>query len=394
MKRLGRTGRALLRFVGKAIFAVPAILFFFLNVRFVKLTHPERIGHLCIEPDCFIKEGLLGLRPEFNAIFLIPENRVANKQLLKIWGQKLFIISSPQSCFFLRPLGLFPAINYSVEQYAVAINKTAACSGILAQWAPRAPVLPAPLDLKNDGWAALKRLGVPEGVWFVCVHSREGGYSPADEHLHRYRNSEIENYGLAIDEIISRGGWCIRMGDGSSKPMKNKKGFVDYAHTSERSDSMDVFLCANCLFFLGNSSGLHLLSTIFGVPSALANLIPVSSCYPASPHDIGIPKNLRNRASGKYLAYSEILNSPIGNYRFAHQYESADIEVIENAPEEILELAIEMLDRHEGRVQYSPDDEDLQRRFRLLFRPGHYNYGAASRIGRDFLRRNSELIDA
>ncbi|MBV9834111.1 MAG: hypothetical protein JO055_06885, partial [Alphaproteobacteria bacterium] len=63
------------------------------------------------------------------------------------------------------------------------------------------------------------------------------------------------------------------------------------------------------------------------------------------------------------------------------------LELVNNTPEEILALAQEMLERLDGRAVYTADDEARQDKFRALFAKGHYSYGAASRIGRDFLRQ-------
>jgi len=54
---------------------------------------------------------------------------------------------------------------------------------------------------------------------------------------------------------------------------------------------------------------------------------------------------------------------------------------------------LEMLERLEGRTNYSQEDEELQRRFKVLMRPGHYSYGGISRIGRDFLRKYAHLLE-
>jgi hypothetical protein len=57
-------------------------------------------------------------------------------------------------------------------------------------------------------------------------------------------------------------------------------------------------------------------------------------------------------------------------------------------------VVIEMLDQLEGNITYLPEDEVLQQRFRQLMRPGHYSFGATSRIGRQFLRKYSHLLPA
>lgn len=54
---------------------------------------------------------------------------------------------------------------------------------------------------------------------------------------------------------------------------------------------------------------------------------------------------------------------------------------------------MEMLDRTENRLFYTLEDERLQERFKSLMNPSHYSYGAISRVGRDFLRKYSFLLN-
>jgi putative glycosyltransferase (TIGR04372 family) len=235
-------------------------------------------------------------------------------------------------------------------------------------------------------------LGLPRDAWHVCIHVREPGFSPADESVHAYRNSDPRALNPAVAEIVRRGGWCVRMGDPTMTPLDPVPGVIDYAHHPLRSARLDVLLCARARFFLGNTSGLTLVSSVFGVPSALANLVPLSVLAFLS-SDIGIPKLLRAKTGDRILTFAEILDSPVGDYRYTRLYADAGLEVIENTPQDIAELAAEMLDRLEGRYQAATGDEDLQQRFMRLLRPGHYSHGAASRVGAAFLRKYRHLLE-
>ena len=385
-----RFWRAVLNRLIRAIYFSPSILLSCLKVRFVVINHPDRIGHLCLEPDCFIKEGELGARPYYRGIILIPKESAANQELLALWSQRITVISSNLWCSLLRPFLRFPRMRYETHQYAVAIGSTAQCAKIYAEWGRRAPLLALSDSDKIRGLDRLEQLGVPKDAWYVCIHSRDGGFSPNDEHLHSFRNSNIEHYIPAMQAIVKRGGWCIRVGEETSRPLSPLENVIDYAHSPLKSDWMDVYLCASCLFFLGNSSGLFLLSTVFGKHTASANMVPVSNALPLGFDDLGIPKLLRHH--GQLMDYSQILNSPVANFRFASQYKEHEILVEENSPEEIRDLAIEMLDRSQGTAKYGDLDEELQRKFQNLIRPGHYSFGANSRVGRDFLRQYSSLI--
>ncbi|MEG3842547.1 hypothetical protein, partial [Microcoleus sp. herbarium14] len=63
---------------------------------------------------------------------------------------------------------------------------------------------------------------------------------------------------------------------------------------------------------------------------------------------------------------------------------------VDNTPEEINDLVLEMLDRLEGRVQYTEKDEVLQQQFNSLPTP-YGSYPANSRIGRSFLQKYGNL---
>lgn len=291
----------------------------------------------------------------------------------------------------LYPLVWIPYLRVRMDQYLVALNDTATFPAIQARWNDRRALLSLTESHKRRGEKCLEDLGVPRGAWFVCVHSREGGFSPSDEHLHSYRNSDINSYLLAMRVITERGGWCIRMGDPGMKPIPPLRGIIDYAHSSLKSDWMDVFLCAQCRFFVGNTSGLGLVSTVFGVKSVLVNLTPLSAAVPLGAADIGIPKLLQKH-SGGFLPFKEVLDSPAANYRFNELYGKSGLKVVDNSPEDIRDVVIEMLDQLEGSIACSSDDEMLQQSFRKLMRPGHYAFGSASRIGKGFLRKYSHLL--
>jgi putative glycosyltransferase (TIGR04372 family) len=281
---------------------------------------------------------------------------------------------------------------FDVSHYVLNVNATAKYYAVNAEWGNRAPLLKLSEVDRVRGRRTLEAIGVPSGAWFVCVHVREGGFSPVDEKLHAHRNSDVMRVIPAMELVTSQGGWCIRMGDATMKPLPILRQVVDYAHHPARSDWMDIFLCADCRFFLGNSSGLFTVSEIFGVPCAMANMIPLSTLG-YSPKDISIPKLLRRREETDYLRFNKVFESPLADYRLAKLYDDAGVEVEENSAEDIRDLVAEMLGRLEGKFIETEEDRELQRRYMAFFRPGHYSYGAASRTGTVFLRKYKQLLD-
>jgi hypothetical protein len=51
-----------------------------------------------------------------------------------------------------------------------------------------------------------------------------------------------------------------------------------------------------------------------------------------------------------------------------------------------------MPERSAGSAIYSEADEERQRRFKSLLRPGHFSDGGVNRVGRDFLRKYESLL--
>src|SRR5262245_10809115 len=187
----------------------------------------ERIGHLAFEPDAFIKEGLLGLRPRYRGILCVPDSTVANPTLARYWKPYFLTLFSPRLCRLVSGLSTRIGRVYDVTLYGNTVNLTAGYAAIQRQWQGRPPLLRLTDEDRRRGWECLLAFGVPTNAWFVCFHTREAGYATHDDDLHAYRNSDISNYLAAVRSIVDRGGWCIRMGDGSMKPLPPMERVID-----------------------------------------------------------------------------------------------------------------------------------------------------------------------
>jgi len=388
---VGRLIKQLMMGVGWLVLLPVTLVLHLIGYRRVTV-FTDRIGHLAAEIDCFLKEKALGRLPDHYWFVLAPPHRISNRALLEYWRPHIRILTSPWLCGLLSSMTWWRGLmTLDVSHYVLRLNSTAVYYEVCAEWGNRFPLLRLSQADHEKGRNVLEAMGMPRDAWFICVQAREGGFSPVDEILHQHRNSDILRLVPAMEFIASRGGWCVRMGDPTTIPLPPLPKTIDYAHHPAKSEWLDVFLCASCRFFFGNSSGLSIVSSIFGVPCALANMIPLSNLG-YSPQDVSIPKLLRRKGESRHLSFGEIFRSPLADYRLAKLYQDAGIEVEENSAEDILALAREMCDRVEGRMVYDDTDTALQRRFHALLRPGHYGYGAASRVGAAFLRKYERLL--
>jgi len=368
------------------VWFVPALVAWLTPYRFVILAW--RIGHLATEMDFFLKQRALGVHANIRPVVFNKRHRVTNPALLSIWARHVKVITNRVAYDLLRPFTRFSPLCIDLTDVVSRLDQPARYQEVVNEWGDRPPVFQLPEEMLIEGHRVLRKMGIPECAWFVPVHSRDGLYSPTDEYIHSYRNCDIENYGAAVDAIIGRGGWCVRMGERGTVPLPERQGLVNYPDTEFKSDWMDLFLCNQARFFLGNTSGLKLVSTISGVPCALANMAPHECVYGFLPSDISIPKLLRLR-DGTIPRFEDIFASKMAKRR---EFESLGATFVQNTTPQIRDLALEMLDVLDGKPQRTAEDELRQEAFRRLLKPRHYTYGTRSRIGTQFLREHAHLL--
>lgn len=392
----GAASRASLLLVSIALTPL-AILLALARIRFIRGGNLlKRMGHLALEPDCYVKSGLLGWRLGYYSVLLAPVEYVVNPCLLHYWGSYIKIVNNPVLVKLLRPLENIPFLQYSTSYVRFpdgnSVKIIPAIYPIQAEYEAQhggRPLLTLSRSDYERGWRCLRQLGVPQDAWFACLHVREGGYLP-DLAYHSYRDADVSTYLLAVESIVERGGWVIRMGDPSTKPLPRMDRVIDYAHSEVRSDWMDVFCFSQCRFFLGTTSGPFNVSFAFGIPCALASFAPMGH-GPYSERDIWIPKLHWSVSENRYMTFAEVLLSPLRQFGRTEDFDAAGVSLVDNSPEEIGDLAVEMMDRLEGNLHYSVEDECLQKRFKSLLE-AEPMYGTRACVGRDFLRKYAWLL--
>jgi len=380
----------ILRLIVKLLLLPLALVAYLLGLRRVNVAG-QYIGHLASEPDCLLKLIHLNLLPKKRYFITASSKTTSNRCLLEYWRNHITIITNPILRFLLSTISSHRFTKLDTTSFVTTETTSARYYEVNSLWGKRPPLLSLSHLHRTQGYEVLHRLGLPKDAWYVCLHVRESGYVRETDHIHAYRNADINNYHAAINTIASHGGWVIRMGDQTMKKLNGIPNFIDYAHSAEKSEWMDVFLCAESKLFLGNTSGLFLTSTAFGIPCALVNMTPLAAQAFGS-NDIYIPKLLRDKKSGRYLKFSEVLQSPAANFRDSILFINAGLELEENSPEDINDLVQEALLRIKKQWSSSPEDEERQMNFKRLFREGHYGYKGQSRLGSSFIAKYEHLI--
>lgn len=386
-RKMNEKIRAFRRMIFKIVYALPAGIVFLCQIKFINIGAPSRIGHLALELDWFLKKKQMGDFGQIYPILLLPPSRSANATLYDIWRPHFIYVANPIMRYLFRPFTYFDCLCIDTIKSVSGDGEAADYFSVVNRWADRGPIFKVPDDLINRGEQVLLDMGMPKGASIVCIHVRDGVYSPRDEFIHGFRNSDIGKCEMAIDAIIARGHWCVRMGEKGTPSLSPRHGLINYPDTDYKSEWMDIFLGVRTHFFIGNTSGLYAVSNIVDIPCVLLNMIPYGACYGLKHHDISIPKNLVS-AGGQELSIADIFDSDISNYRYKSQFDSSGCTIIENTPEQIHDVVIEMLDVLQGKNIRNAGDEMIQTKFRQLLKEHHYCYGSHARIGRDFLRNS------
>ena len=386
----------------KLLAALPAALLIRLlrpvvTIRLIQLRF-ERIGHMAAEPEIFLSKKDLGMVEPSDLEIFYPfrfyRAPVANRQLYSMWLRTLRVI--PAARWVDLANRLIP--GGARHSYDFGQPREWDLQGAFARTRPH---LSFTREETLKGFEMLRTIGVPAARPFVCFIARDPSYltshQPTEGDYNRrwnFRDSDIETYMPAIRALTERGYYALRMGAAVAKPLSMTHPMViDYA-TQARSDFMDIFLIAQCAFYLGDTAGLFEVPSIFRRPIAWVNLVPLEHMPGWGPRDLVITKIFYARDKGRYLTFAEIFDLGLATAYHDERYEELGVEVHNNTPEEIAALAIEMDARLKGTWHPSEEDEDLQRRFWAIFNPrDSLGRVTTSRIGATFLRKYRELLE-
>lgn len=375
--------------LGNIIFLVPALICYKFKIKFITINE-KRIGHLIGDYDSYLKESILN-GCTYKVISLISKEKLCNKYVLEYYKDKITIINNKYLLLLLFPLSRHIICRVNSAEYTHP-KKFSKFHYIEYTWAQRDPLHSFKSSDFLEGVRILTEIGMPSDAWFVCIHSRESGYSGANDFDQEFRNSKIETFDLAIKEVVERGGWCIRMGDSTMSPIAHRKQLIDYANHPAKSDFMDIFLAAHAKLFIGNTSGAYLMAHMFGVPIAGVNMTPLSTAPICGLKDMAIPKLYADR-EGNLIKFSQLKRDLLLNARVGSEFKKMGVSIIDNSPEDIRDIVSEQLDRIKGDWVFTEEDKILQNRFKSLLTPDDYSYYSPSLVGTKFLKKYSHLLE-
>jgi putative glycosyltransferase (TIGR04372 family) len=364
------------------------------RIRFLDAVWVGSIGHTA-QTDYLIKLSILeGRSPDETIIYLPPGVKIANQYLLDQWRPYYRVVEDPAN--LPMPLDALNSLAFDILAPRLPDGSTEHLWKIAAEtyrrWyaQDRGPLLAISADVEDRARFMMSSVGIPKDAWFVALHVREAKSNVHHASLHDSLNADIFDYIPAINEIVRRGGWVIRIGDPTMKPLPPSANVFDYSHSTIRSDWIDIYLLAKCQFLLGTSSGPAYVPPIYGVPSVLTNWWPPAQ-KPWHPQDIFVPKRVRI-GQKQHLTLAQSLEEPFGYCNSLYYLDTERNAVVEsNSPAEISGAVIEMFEQLKTTAGDTDEDTALRQRADQIYES--FDIRGMSRLSRDFLRRHKGFVD-
>lgn len=217
------------------------------------------------------------------------------------------------------------------------------------------------------GMKYLNSIGIKQKNEYVCLLVRDSNYfkvllPESDMSKHNYRDSDINNYLLAAEWLHDNKKLkTVRMGKYVKDRAPQKDFLEDYANSQNRSDFLDIWLMANCLFCISTTPGLETVSVCFRKPLLLSSHLPYGDARTGSSKCIEIFKYIRDKEKDAYLGISEQININLINAFDAEEY--SNYEIIDNTAEEIKEAAVELMKLIENKNIYTEETQEKNNLF-------------------------------
>ena len=237
------------------------------------------------------------------------------------------------------------------------------------------------------GRKLLNQLGVTKQN-YICIFNRDSSYY--EKHytkdymkkidLAQYLNTNVRdssfcNFSMLSEAMNEKGIKCVRMG-AIVKDKSSISNVVDYPNIA-RSEFADIYLFANCKYFLGDPSGILVFPLLARKPMAYINCI---TCFNHGDSEtvgnLVLYKKLYDKRNRRYLTLRFILDLYKEMYvkyyeenlqlKIWEWYINNDIEAMQNSAEEVLELSKEMDAILDGTISYTAKELELKARYKAI----------------------------
>ena len=238
-----------------------SLLLYFLRWRYCDF-YSNRIGHQVAEYFYAIS-----IKEKFKP-FTLFEKVAANKHIYEYYEDvKVLSLIEPFKVI-IRALYIWPWLRLDVEN-SIRTNKFKIYD-IKNNHHKKFSLVEAHKKKQNE---LLEKLNLNIKK-YICLHVRMKGFTQIDDERFEYRNSTFENFGKVINYCNLRGLQVVIVGDPNQFDCSR---VINYPNTIHKSEINDLILIDGAKYFIGNTSGLHLVAWAFNIEVLLLNMIPFHS---------------------------------------------------------------------------------------------------------------------
>jgi putative glycosyltransferase (TIGR04372 family) len=248
-------------------------------------------------------------------------------------------------------------------------------------------------DEEVEGLRVLNKMGIEKNDPFICFVARDGAYHNEFHKRYDHRNSSIQLLIPATEKLIDLDYKAVRMGAKVNEPLQTTNpSIVDYSTNGMRTEMLDLFIISRCKFILSTGTGLDALAPTFRLPVVFVNCPQFGDFDRMDKSVLFIPKHFWSIDEKRMLTFPEIFKLGAHLYTLQLQFQMAKIELIDNTPEEIIDVTLEMHQRLSGTWVDNSDDEGLQNKLRAIWPLRPEGLPLQARMGASFLRMYPNLL--
>ncbi len=334
-----------------------------INIRF-SLQPSERIGEIATQMEIYLSERKFFKNKKFLDIFILTDV-ISNETYLNLLKQKIFFIPN----FITYPIyKIIKLLSYKFSFLKRFILYTKYQDKDFTIFRTQPNLIPDENFIKK-GDNFLKDLGIPKDAKIICLIVRDQEYlkkkfPDRNYDYHNHRNCNIQNFKEAIKIATDNGYYVFRMGEVVESKLKiNDNKYIDYS-SHYRTDFLDIYLAYKCTFVVTTSTGWdNVPAFTFRKPVVFTNCAPIGDLLTYSPDFLFCFKLYFDTKKNRILNLEEISKTSLSYGFNANHYKESNIELLENKPEEIKELVLEMINRLNNNIKYSESDEKIQIKF-------------------------------
>ena len=348
------------------IFLLIKITNLFTTIRITEIL-TNRYGHLVLSPETYLLEKNAEKKHKPYLDFFYENNYgVCNNEVWNLWKKKIIIFPR----FILAPIDMLLSKIYSKNNVHTIENFNDKLRDINCYSDKHEPSINLSQEQEKYCQDILFKNGIDiKKIRYACLFNRDHAYFNSFKYKKNWyyvshHNYKIDQFTEAADFLNERDVYVFRMGAVVEEKFgEGKPKIIDYPNSGFRSELMDIYLAANCLFGIGSGTGNSHVSVLYRKPMLDLNA-NLHHLFTFMKDSILLAKHYYSKDKKRNLTLKEILDYNEPSIRHRHQLDNYKIDVIDCTKQEIKDATMELLDRIEGTYLETDEIKALQNEYK------------------------------